>query len=196
MCLFTRLFASTHLQNLMKQSSLDDQESLGMELDSVTGDNGDDLGELSEFDERRPPENTENNQMYSNYPNRPTSPPLQSSVVVPRGLPWKPKVRQKDIDLFLDTARLKFVGYSLQGDRESLAGLPLPIHEGVKTLKEVSNRNSHFICRYTLTISARLYLLSGATDTKRGRNRSQPSVDFRGRNRIDLDGSLIPGDVA
>ena len=138
-CLFTRLFAWTHLQNLMKQSSLDDHESLGMELDAtlVASDNGDDLGELSDFDERRPPENTENNQMYSNYQNRPSSPPLQSSVMIPRGLPWKPKVRQKDIDLFLDTARLKFVGYSLQGARDSLAGLPLPIHEGVKTLKEV-----------------------------------------------------------
>ncbi|EFA11227.2 striatin-interacting protein 1 [Tribolium castaneum] len=125
-------------RNLMKQSSLDDHESLGMELDAtlVGGDNGDELGELSEYDDRRPPENSENNQMYSNYQNRPTSPPLQSSLVVPRGLPWKPKVRQKDIDLFLDTARLKFVGYSLQGDRDSLAGLPLPIHEGVKTLKE------------------------------------------------------------
>jgi len=46
-------------------------------------------------------------------------------------------VRQKDVDTFLDVARLKFVGYKLQGDRESLAGLPQPIHEGVTTLKKV-----------------------------------------------------------
>lgn len=39
--------------------------------------------------------------------------------------------------MFLENARLKFVGYNLEGDRESLAGLPQPIHEGVKTLKEV-----------------------------------------------------------
>lgn len=53
------------------------------------------------------------------------------------GLPWTPKVRQKDVDTFLEVARLKFVGYKLQGDRESLAGLPQPIHEGVTTLKKV-----------------------------------------------------------
>lgn len=49
-----------------------------------------------------------------------------------------PKVRQKDIDLFLDCSRQKFLGYTLQGDHETLAGLPLPIHEGVKTLRRVS----------------------------------------------------------
>lgn len=53
------------------------------------------------------------------------------------GLPWKPKVRQKDIDQFLENSRMKFVGFSLQGDRESLAGLPQPIHEGIKILKQV-----------------------------------------------------------
>lgn len=41
------------------------------------------------------------------------------------------------MDSFLEVARLKFVGYKLQGDRESLAGLPQPIHEGVTTLKKV-----------------------------------------------------------
>lgn len=54
------------------------------------------------------------------------------------GLPWTPKVRQKDIDTFLDSTRVKFVGFQLQGDRTSLAGLPLPIHEGVKVLSKVS----------------------------------------------------------
>lgn len=54
------------------------------------------------------------------------------------GLPWTPKVRQKDIDAFLDVSRIKFIGYKLCGDRESLAGLPQPIHEGVNTLKRVS----------------------------------------------------------
>jgi hypothetical protein len=43
----------------------------------------------------------------------------------------------KDLDQFLDNTRIKFVGFQLQGDRESLAGLPQPIHEGVKVLKEV-----------------------------------------------------------
>lgn len=54
------------------------------------------------------------------------------------GLPWTPKVRQKDIDSFLDNTRIKFVGFQLQGDRTSLAGLPQPIHEGVKVLSKAS----------------------------------------------------------
>lgn len=54
-------------------------------------------------------------------------------------LPWAPKVRQKDIDQFLDISRSKFIGYTLTDDHESLAGLPQPIHEGIKTLKRVSD---------------------------------------------------------
>lgn len=115
----------------MKQSSLDDHDSINMELDAFC----DHMREMSEFDELHPPDNSDN-QMSTIYSNRSAS-PLNDNVAIPRGLPWKPKVRQKDIDLFLDTARVKFVGYSLQGDRATLAGLPIPIHEGVKTLKEV-----------------------------------------------------------
>lgn len=38
----------------MKQSSLDDHESLGMELEgSMSSDNGDELSELNEYEERR-----------------------------------------------------------------------------------------------------------------------------------------------
>lgn len=127
-------------RGLIKQSSLDDHESLSLEMDAAMANDGsDELGELSEYDERRLPfasENNDNNQMY-NFQNRPsTPPPMQTSLNLPRGLPWKPKVRQKDVDLFLDGARLKFVGYSLQGDRTTLFGLPEPIHEGVKTLKD------------------------------------------------------------
>lgn len=40
--------------------------------------------------------------------------------------------------MFLENARLKFVGYNLPGDRVTLAGLPQPIHESVKTLKDVN----------------------------------------------------------
>ena len=53
---------------------------------------------------------------------------------VPRTLPWTPKVRQKDLDSFLDYTRMKFVGFTLKEDRTTLAGLPDPIHEGVKIL--------------------------------------------------------------
>ena len=41
------------------------------------------------------------------------------------------------MDQFLDTTRMKFVGFMLPNDRVSLAGLPQPIHEGVRVLKQV-----------------------------------------------------------
>ena len=59
------------------------------------------------------------------------------SEKVSRTLPWTPKVRQKDLDSFLDYTRMKFVGFTLKDDRTTLAGLPNPIHEGVRVL------NSH-----------------------------------------------------
>lgn len=52
-------------------------------------------------------------------------------------LPWTPKVRQKDIDQFLDATRNKFIGFTLPDDNQSLAGLPQPIHEGFRTLNQV-----------------------------------------------------------
>ncbi|KAJ8046474.1 Striatin-interacting protein 1 [Holothuria leucospilota] len=54
----------------------------------------------------------------------------------PRVLPWTPKVREKELDNFLDHTRAKFVGYQVGSDRETLAGLPQPIHEGVGVLKK------------------------------------------------------------
>ncbi|XP_030746368.1 striatin-interacting protein 1 isoform X2 [Sitophilus oryzae] len=127
-------------RSLMKQSSLDDQESLGMEMESNVGnDNGDDLPDMTEYDERRPSDNNEAGQMFSNhnvigYHHQMS--PLPQHDLLPRGLPWKPKVRQKDIDAFLDTARMKFLGYTLPGDTTTLFGLPEPIHEGLNILKE------------------------------------------------------------
>ncbi|KAK9685679.1 N1221-like protein, partial [Popillia japonica] len=105
-------------RGLMKQSSLDDHDSLTMDLESgIVDGNGDEAVELSEFDERRPTENGES-QMFANYQQRVNTPP-PAPLPVPRGLPWKPK----DEDY-------------LGNLKESLAGLPQPIHEGVKTLKE------------------------------------------------------------
>ena len=48
----------------------------------------------------------------------------------------RPKVRQKDIDLFLDATRSKFVGYQITGDDSTMAGLPHPIHEGLHVMKK------------------------------------------------------------
>ncbi|CAC5386384.1 Striatin-interacting protein 2,Striatin-interacting protein 1,Striatin-interacting protein 1 homolog,Striatin-interacting proteins 2 [Mytilus coruscus] len=68
----------------------------------------------------------------------PPTPPRPSTPTVPqyRILPWKPKVRQKDLELFLEHTRKKFVGFHVKNDFTSLAGLPRPIHEGVKVLKQ------------------------------------------------------------
>ncbi|XP_043932132.1 striatin-interacting protein 1 [Protopterus annectens] len=57
-------------------------------------------------------------------------------VSVPKGLPWAPKVREKDIENFLETSRSKFIGYTLGSDTDTVVGLPRPIHESIKTLKQ------------------------------------------------------------
>uniref|UniRef100_A0A6P7FVY9 Striatin-interacting protein 1 n=1 Tax=Diabrotica virgifera virgifera TaxID=50390 RepID=A0A6P7FVY9_DIAVI len=124
-------------RSLIKQSVLDDHDTLDMVLNAIVGIKNEDVNELQDFDENQPP-NESNDQIYHNNHEtyRPISPPSPNSLILPKGLPWKPKVRQKDIDLFLDTARMKFLGYSLPGDRTTLFGLPEPIHEGLKTLNE------------------------------------------------------------
>ncbi|CAG9828667.1 unnamed protein product [Diabrotica balteata] len=124
-------------RSLIKQSVLDDHDTLDMVLNAIVGIKNEEVNELQDFDENQPPNET-NDQIYHNNHEtyRPISPPSPNSLILPKGLPWKPKVRQKDIDLFLDTARMKFLGYSLPGDRTTLFGLPEPIHEGVKTLNE------------------------------------------------------------
>ncbi|KAJ8416404.1 hypothetical protein AAFF_G00356920 [Aldrovandia affinis] len=69
----------------------------------------------------------------------PPLPPLRPAterLSFPKGLPWAPKVREKDIEHFLETSRNKFIGFTLGNDTETLVGLPRPIHESVKTLKQ------------------------------------------------------------
>lgn len=64
-------------------------------------------------------------------------PPSPTPIVQEKKvLPWSPKVRQKELDMFLEAIRMKFVGFALRGDRDSLIGLPHPIHESVKVLKQ------------------------------------------------------------
>lgn len=106
-------------RGLMKQSSLD--EPLGIEFEQTDED-------MREFDERQTLEDT------GDIPQPPS--PHPTTPTPAKGLPWIPKVRQKDLDAFLENTRIKFVGFPLQGDRESLFGLPQPIHEGVKVLKQ------------------------------------------------------------
>uniref|UniRef100_A0A671SUM1 Striatin-interacting protein 1 homolog n=1 Tax=Sinocyclocheilus anshuiensis TaxID=1608454 RepID=A0A671SUM1_9TELE len=70
----------------------------------------------------------------------PPPPPLlrppTERLSFPKGLPWAPKVREKDIEHFLETSRNKFIGFTLGNDTDTLVGLPRPIHESVKTLKQ------------------------------------------------------------
>lgn len=65
---------------------------------------------------------------------KPQTPPLP---LVIKGLPWIPKVREKDLQLFLDQTRIKFLGFKFDNDIETLIGLPDPIYESVSILKQV-----------------------------------------------------------
>ncbi|XP_059165512.1 striatin-interacting protein 1-like isoform X2 [Physella acuta] len=100
-----------------KRSSLDDSFEAGLARDEE-----DDLmdGLKTNSDDDSPP-----------TPPRPATPTISH-----RSLPWKPKVRLKDLENFLDHTRQKFVGFEVKNDHSSLAGLPHPIHEGVKVLKQ------------------------------------------------------------
>uniref|UniRef100_A0A674ER17 Striatin interacting protein 2 n=1 Tax=Salmo trutta TaxID=8032 RepID=A0A674ER17_SALTR len=77
-------------------------------------------------------------------PPPPLRPPTERASL-PKGLPWAPKVREKDIEHFLETSRNKFIGFTLGNDTETLVGLPRPIHESVKTLKQVRRRETTLI---------------------------------------------------
>lgn len=113
-------------RSLIKQSTLG--ELMGIESEPLDQQEADE--DLREFEERQaigtPPP-----------PGQIPSPrPLTPVPSTAKGLPWLPKVRQKDLDNFLETTRIKFVGFPLHNDRESLFGLPQPIHEGVRILKQ------------------------------------------------------------
>ncbi|XP_035720757.1 striatin-interacting protein 1 homolog isoform X3 [Vespa mandarinia] len=124
-------------RSLMKQSSLD-EPGLGMEYEG--GEPGNNAatnegeGEMVNLISQ-PGIPGWNQTYYEDQNNQSQLRPYTPQMNKGKGLPWTPKVRQKDVDTFLEVSRLKFVGYKLQGDRESLAGLPQPIHEGVNTLK-------------------------------------------------------------
>jgi hypothetical protein len=64
-----------------------------------------------------------------------------ASTLLMKELPWVPKVRQKDLEAFLEHTRKKFVGFSIKDDLTTLIGLPKPIHESIKILKQVKKFN-------------------------------------------------------
>lgn len=118
-------------RSLIKQSSLDEQ--LHLELEAIILGVDEEKAEFSECEEPVGPQQGG----CSNAEPQPATPRMESPVALKnKGLPWQPKVRQKDLDSFLENTRIKFVGFPLVGDRESLFGLPEPIHEGVRVLKQ------------------------------------------------------------
>uniref|UniRef100_F7A9M5 Uncharacterized protein n=1 Tax=Ciona intestinalis TaxID=7719 RepID=F7A9M5_CIOIN len=57
-------------------------------------------------------------------------------VKVVSGLPWTPKARKKDVELFLNQVRQKFIGFSLPGDLTTVAGLPKTTKDSLKILRK------------------------------------------------------------
>lgn len=128
----------------MKQSSLDEQEQLGMELEAQNAENEEDISDYyRQFDD---PMNGEKNGTASNEAelNKQNSVSNSQPPEAPQHptLPWAPKVRNKDIYQFLDISRRKFIGYSLPDNCETTAGLPKPICEGINILRRVKHLNA------------------------------------------------------
>ncbi|TRY87296.1 hypothetical protein DNTS_022266 [Danionella cerebrum] len=69
--------------------------------------------------------------------------PPSERLNFPKGLPWAPKVREKDIENFLESSRSKFIGYTLGNDTDTVVGLPRPIHESIKTLKQIAKEEEY-----------------------------------------------------
>lgn len=71
--------------------------------------------EIRDFEEPQPTiENEAINEIADSLSPQPSTP------VPGKGLPWLPKVRQKDLDMFLENTRIKFVGFSLPGKQLGL----------------------------------------------------------------------------
>lgn len=128
----------------MKQSSLDEQEQITMEMESGAADNEEDLTDYyRQYEDMNNPSDKNNtDQMITNPDSNNESQNnedlfYQNSLNATPRLPWTPKVREKDIEIFLDSSRSKFIGFTLQNDLHTLAGLPQPIKEGVEILNKV-----------------------------------------------------------
>ena len=103
---------------MAKQNSLDE---MGLDIEDDNDDyNDEDSGVESGFGRDSP---------------RPGSPnPVKEHIV--RSLSWTPKIPAKDVETFLDSSRMKFVGFKLQDDVSSLVSLPHAIHEGARVLNK------------------------------------------------------------
>jgi len=122
-----RASAAGKKHELTKQSSLggafEDTDELGDDGNSSESSEGDDG-------------NTDTATPSDEEVDLPSTPPRPATPAPSKSLPWTPKVRQRDLDLFLEHTRSKFVGFNVRNDMGSLAGLPHPIHEGVRVLNQ------------------------------------------------------------
>ncbi|XP_021703867.1 striatin-interacting protein 1 homolog isoform X2 [Aedes aegypti] len=138
---FRRVCTNTTSQlqeSLIKQSSLDEQEQIGLEMETPSTENEEELSEyFRQYDDPVNGANAPN--LDAPGPEDETTPPAESNDTpeqLSNKLPWAPKIRRKDIEIFLNTSRSKFIGYILKDDHQTLAGLPQPIQEGFYTLKK------------------------------------------------------------
>ncbi|KAJ8919098.1 hypothetical protein NQ315_012083 [Exocentrus adspersus] len=105
-------------RSLVKQSSLEDNETIDMEI----------------FENEGNASSVQNDQTSNKWQDTCDGPSKEKIVK----LPWKPKCHKRLIDNFINGAREKFIGYCLEGDFTTLFGLPKPIHDSVEVLKEHS----------------------------------------------------------
>lgn len=138
---FRRVCTNTTSQlqeSLIKQSSLDEQEQIGLEMETPSTENEEELSDY--FRQYEDQVNSANAANADAPPESDETTPPEDSQEPPEQLtnqlPWAPKIRRKDIDVFLNTSRSKFIGYILKDDQQTLAGLPQPIQEGFFTLKK------------------------------------------------------------
>ncbi|RWS07594.1 hypothetical protein B4U79_06421 [Dinothrombium tinctorium] len=160
-------------QMVIKQSSVMGDDSSFQDMDGNVDANGDEDPFQQDVD--REMRNNASAEEKMDIGPRPASPrpatpttndnlngdqPIHSQMnMFNKGLPWIPKVRQKDIDAYLDGIRMKFVGYVLPNDRSTTAGLPSPILEGIKilqqhlyiSLSELQMKREEEISKYPLT---------------------------------------------
>jgi hypothetical protein len=151
----------------------DELLSVDERINSYNGLNNEKNGSV--IDSERDLRNNSANEEKIDVEGRPSSPrpstpnpksgPLKEEITsglpsLNKGLPWIPKVRQKDIDTFLDHTRMKFVGYVLPNDRTTTAGLPEPILEGIQilqqhvyvSLSEIQMKREEEMSKYPLTV--------------------------------------------
>ncbi|XP_058452901.1 striatin-interacting protein 1 homolog isoform X2 [Malaya genurostris] len=127
-------------RSLIKQSSLDEQEQIGLEMEAPSTEAEEELSEY--FRQYEDPINSsaaQNMELPLESNGDESTPPADTQEPMEQltnKLPWAPKIRRKDIDIFLNTSRSKFIGYILKDDQQTLAGLPQPIQEGFFTLKK------------------------------------------------------------